>query len=237
MLFETNRGVIVACDVDTLDGFAYLVRETCHIEGIVGYKIGTTLSLTYGLRSLADAVAEHCDLPVIYDHQKAATDIPQMGEPFAAVCSTGGVDSVILFPQAGPETETAFIRAVAEHGMVPMVGGEMTHPGYLADEQGYIRSDAPPEMYQLAAEHDVRYFIVPGNRPEALRRYHRLLTGLMDQPAFCMPGIGRQGGSIAAAFEQLGRAATYAIVGSAIYTSDDVEAAARNLAREALQFE
>lgn len=237
MLFETNHGVIVACDVDTLGAFNTLVRETCHLEGIVGYKIGTTLGLSYGLRRLTDAVAEHCDLPVIYDHQKAATDIPQMGEPFARVCSAGGVDSVILFPQAGPETETAFIKAVAEHGMEPMVGGEMTHPGYLADEEGYIRSDAPPEMYRLAAEHDVTYFIVPGNRPAALRRYHDLLTGLMDHPAFCLPGIGRQGGSIAAAFKQLGSAAKYAIVGSAIYGSDDPAAAARHLAGEALQFE
>lgn len=237
MLFETNHGVIVACDVETLDAFTELVRETCHVEGIVGYKIGATLGLTYGLASLTDIVAEHCDLPVIYDHQKAATDIPQMAEPFARVCKNGGVDSVILFPQAGPETEKAFIQAVFQHDMVPMVGGEMTHPGYLTDEHGYLRSDAPPEMYTLAAEHDVTYFIVPGNRYESLRRYHDLLTELMDQPAFCMPGIGRQGGSISSAFEQLGSAAKYAIVGSAIYTSDDMETVARDLAREALQFE
>jgi len=237
MLFETNHGVIVACDVDTLDAFEALVRETCHVDGVVGYKIGATLGLAYGLQPLTDTVSEHCNLPVIYDHQKAATDIPQMGEPFARVCKNGGVDSVILFPQAGPETEKAFISAVIEHDMEPMVGGEMTHPGYLADEQGYLRSDAPPDMYRLAAEHDVTFFIVPGNRPAALRRYHDLLTGLMDQPAFCMPGIGRQGGSISKAFEQLGGAAKYAIVGSAIYTSDDPETAARRLAGEALAFE
>ncbi len=237
MLFETNHGVIVACDVDTHNAFEHLVQQTCHLEGVVGYKIGTLLGLTYGLRPLTEMVAEHCNLPVIYDHQKAATDIPQMGEPFARVCKNGGVDSVILFPQAGPETEKAFIRAVIEHDMVPMVGGEMTHPGYLTEEQGYIRSDAPPDMYRLAARHDVSYFIVPGNRPAALQRYHDLLTGIMDMPAFCMPGIGRQGGSIRSAFEQLGSTAKYAIVGSAIYTSDDPEAAARELAREALEFE
>lgn len=237
MLFETNHGVIVACDVDTLEAFEELIRQTHHIEGIVGYKVGTTLGLTYGLRSLTDVVAEHCSLPVIYDHQKAATDIPQMAEPFAQVCKNGGVDSVILFPQAGPETEKAFIKAVIGHDMEPMVGGEMTHPGYLASEQGYLRSDAPPDMYRLAAEHDVRYLIVPGNRPTALQRYHDLLTGLIDKPAFCMPGIGRQGGSITDAFKQLGYAAKYAIVGSAIYRSDDPAAAARELAREALAFE
>ncbi len=237
MLFETNHGVIVACDVDTIDAYASLVRRTCHVDGVVGYKIGSTLALTYGLQPLTDVVADHCSLPVIYDHQKAATDIPQMADPFARVCRRGDVDSVILFPQAGPETEKAFIQAVAEHGMEPMVGGEMTHPGYLADEQGYLRRDAPPDMYRLAAQHDVRYFIVPGNRPGALQRYHDLLTGLIDTPAFCMPGIGRQGGSITSAFSQLGSAAAYAIVGSAIYRSDDPAAAARELAREALQFE
>ncbi|MFO7866711.1 MAG: hypothetical protein R6V02_07865, partial [Candidatus Aminicenantes bacterium] len=40
MLFETNHGVIVACDVDTLDAFETLVMETCHVDGVVGYKTG-----------------------------------------------------------------------------------------------------------------------------------------------------------------------------------------------------
>ncbi|MDD3492133.1 MAG: orotidine 5'-phosphate decarboxylase, partial [Candidatus Thermoplasmatota archaeon] len=219
MLFETEHGVIVACDVSTLTDFCDLVEATCPVEGIVGYKVGAMLGLTYGLPALVREVRERCSLPVIYDHQKAGTDIPPMGANFARVCSQAGIASFIIFPQAGPESERAFIAAVQETGMEPMVGGEMTHPGYLEGEGGFIRDDAPLEMYRIGAEHGVCYFIVPGNRVESLRRYHHLLTGLMDKPCFCMPGIGRQGGSITTAFEALPETPAYAIVGSAIYKS------------------
>ena len=103
-------------------------------------------------------------------------------------------------------------------------------------DRGFIRDDAPLEMYRIGAEHGVCYFIVPGNRVESLRCYHHLLTELMDKPCFCMPGIGRQGGSITTAFEALPETPAYAIVGSAIYKSQSVTEAARKLGREALQF-
>ncbi|MGC9554129.1 MAG: orotidine 5'-phosphate decarboxylase / HUMPS family protein, partial [Thermoplasmatota archaeon] len=103
MLFETEHGVIVACDVSTLTDFCDLVEATCPVEGIVGYKVGAMLGLTYGLPALVREVRERCSLPVIYDHQKAGTDIPPMGAGFARVCSQAGIASFIIFPQAGPE--------------------------------------------------------------------------------------------------------------------------------------
>jgi len=52
-----------------------------------------------------------------------------------------------------------------------------------------------------------------------------------------MPGIGSQGGKIEKAFSILEGRSAYAIVGSAIYKSNDIEKAAKELCIEALKFE
>ena len=237
MLFEKEHGVIVACDVTSTERFRELVSETYHVEGVVGYKVGVTLGLSYGLKTLTDVVEEYCDLPLIYDHQKAGTDIPQMGEKFAEVCSNGGMKSVIIFPQAGPETEKAFIKAIFGRDMVPMVGGEMTHPAYLEKEGGFIKNDSPERMYRTGAESGAEYFILPGNRYDAIEKYNKLLSEIVPSPKYCMPGIGSQGGKIEKTFSILKGHAAYAIVGSAIYRSDDMEKSAREFCSEALKFE
>jgi orotidine-5'-phosphate decarboxylase len=233
-LFHLRRGVIPACDVHELSRFRELVATTYDLEGIVGYKIGALLGLTYGLPQLVSIVKEYADLPVIYDHQKAGTDIPQLGEKFARVCADAGIRGVIIFPQAGPETETAFIDAIVAAGLVPMVGGEMTHSRYLAKDGGFLRNDAPVEIYTLAAERGVEHFILPGNKPAVMSRYHSLLSKRVKEPKYSMPGIGRQGGAITAAFAALGTAPAYAIIGASIYEQEDMRKAAQRYCDEAL---
>jgi len=201
----------------------------------VGYKIGALLGLTYGLPRLVAAIEEYTDLPVIYDHQKAGTDIPELGELFAAVCADAGVKGVIIFPQAGPATEAAFIDALFAARLVPLVGGEMTHPRYLTTDGGFLSADAPDAMYTLAADRGVTHFIVPGNKPATINRYHHLLAQRVPEPAYSMPGIGRQGGAIRSAFAALEGAPAYAIIGASIYEQDDMAAAARSFCAEALQ--
>jgi orotidine-5'-phosphate decarboxylase len=92
-------------------------------------------------------------------------------------------------------------------------------------------------MYERAAQKGVTHFIVPGNKIEAIKRYHILLTGLINEPRYCMPGIGTQGGAIEDAFAVLRGYPAYAIVGSAIYESSDITRAARRFAQEAMRFE
>ena len=234
--FQLRYGVIVACDVESIDEFKRIVEETSSVEGIVGYKIGCLLALKYGFSQLMDTAKESTDLPVIYDHQKAGTDIPQLGEGFAQVCADGGVSGVILFPQSGPATEDAFIKALFRRDLVPIVGGEMTHPKYLSNDGGFIRENAPVEMYKIAAENSVDHFVVPGNKPEVIKKYHEMLSSIVEEPKYCLPGIGRQGGDIESAFRYLEGAAAYAIIGSAIYKQTNVGDAAEVFCREALKF-
>ncbi|KAA0003264.1 MAG: hypothetical protein FE044_01745 [Thermoplasmata archaeon] len=235
IMFEKNHGIIIACDV-SIDKLEELVEKTYGIEGVVGYKIGANLAIEHGLREIAGKIKKY-GLPVIYDHQKAGTDIPRMAEPFAKACKNSGIDSVIIFPQAGPKSELAFIEAIKNNGMIPMVGGEMTHEAYLIEDGGFIKDDAPSMMYEIAAKNNVEYFIIPGNKTEAIKKYHLLLTNMINEPKYCMPGIGRQGGEIEKVFSILRGYNAYAIIGSAIYGSDDIEKAARKFAKEAMEFE
>ncbi|MBU0661850.1 orotidine 5'-phosphate decarboxylase, partial [Candidatus Micrarchaeota archaeon] len=107
-IIKMPRSIIPACDVATIEEFEKIVRETSDVKKIGGYKIGFELGLGYGLKALVDAARKHTQKPIIYDHQKAATDIPDVADKFARVCKGAGLDAVILFPMAGPETEKAW---------------------------------------------------------------------------------------------------------------------------------
>jgi orotidine-5'-phosphate decarboxylase len=234
-MFEKRHGIIIACDVENMEKLKELVEKTYGIEGIVGYKIGANLALKYGLKNIMGEI-DFC-LPVIYDHQKAGTDIPQIANKFAKACREAGIKGVIIFPQAGPKSEEAFIDAIFMHKMVPMVGGEMTHEKYLYEEGGFIVDSAPSKIYEIAARKRVDYFILPGNKEEAIKKYHMIIANLINEPKYCMPGIGRQGGEIKKVFSLLLGYPSYAIVGSSIYDSSDIEKSAKIFAKEAMEFE
>jgi orotidine-5'-phosphate decarboxylase len=233
-MFETDYGVIVACDVKTLDELKSLVSKTAPVSGIVGYKLGFILGLTYGLKDTVEVIRDITDLPVIYDHQKASTDIPDMGSEFADVMKSAGVDSAIVFPQSGPATQESFIVSLIHQSIVPMVGGEMTHKAYLSKDGGYICDNAPMDMYTNGAKAGAEFFIVPGTKPDSIRKYSELLSKI-TKPKFCFPGIGRQGGDIEAAFEAC-NAPAYAIIGSSIYKAADPKKAAEEFTKVALNF-
>ncbi|MBC7080932.1 MAG: orotidine 5'-phosphate decarboxylase [Thermoplasmatales archaeon] len=234
-MFEKRHGVIIACDVEELKKLKEVVEKTQGIEGIVGYKIGANLALKYGLKNIMEEI--DFQLPVIYDHQKAGTDIPQIADKFAKACKEAGVKGVIIFPQAGPKSEEAFIDAIFRNEMVPMVGGEMTHEKYLYENGGFIVDSAPSKIYEIAVRKKVEYFILPGNKEEAIKKYHMIIANMMNEPKYCMPGIGRQGGEIKKAFRLLLGYPSYAIVGSSIYDSDDIEKSAKLFAKEVIEFE
>ncbi len=229
-IIKYERSIIVACDVDTLERLRNLVRATADIKGIGGYKIGFELVMRFGMKRTIETIRSLSSLPIIYDHQKAGTDIPFTSEKFASACS--GVDAAILFPQAGPETEKAWINALMKKGIAVIVGGEMTHEGYLESEGGFICDEAPDRIYRIAAELGVRDFVVPGNKPERIRHYHELIKRLVE-PVFYSPGLISQGGDITESGKAAGRR-WHAIIGRAIYNSNDIHGSAELIAKRLL---
>ena len=113
------RKVIPALDVTDLKQIEELIEAIDSQDVIYGYKAGFSLGLTHGLPKVVESIRKYSQKPIIYDHQKAATDIPDTGKLFAQTMKNSGIDEVILFPQAGPATLEAWVKAVQEH--FPMV--------------------------------------------------------------------------------------------------------------------
>ncbi|HSW31789.1 MAG TPA: orotidine 5'-phosphate decarboxylase / HUMPS family protein [Longimicrobiales bacterium] len=215
-LSDAEGGILISCDVRDLSELDTLVLATHDIDGIAGYKLGISLALSCGLTEAVRRVRAVCSLPIVYDHQKGATDIPAMGALFARVCASAGVHAAILFPLSGPATERAWIKELRTAGVEPVVGGLMTHPGFLESEGGFLLDDAPRRMIAAAREEGVTSFVVPGTKLELASA---LAAGLGQDARFLVPGIGTQGGTIDALARQLPIRQCYPIIGSAVYNS------------------
>ncbi|MBU4298456.1 orotidine 5'-phosphate decarboxylase [Patescibacteria group bacterium] len=223
-IIKREKSVIVACDV-SLELYEKIVKETKDIEGIGGYKVGFMLGLNYGLPKIVELTRKYTEKPIIYDHQKAGTDIPDTGKEFARVCKEAGIDAIILFPQAGPETEKAWIEAAKKEGLGVIVGGSMTHPKYKRSEGGYIADEAILEIYLLAAEMGITDFVVPGNKPEEIKRIKEVLEKRGTKSTFYAPGFIAQGGQITEAAKVAGNN-WHAIIGRGIYQAENIKKAA-----------
>jgi len=250
-LFNQKYGIIPACDVKRIDDLEELVKLTYNIEGIVGYKVGAILGLKYGLSSIVKIISKYTDLPIIYDHQKFGTDIPDIcGGDMLEVLKDAGINIVIIFPQSGPETLKATIvgsdnpklkdsvKGCYNFGLSPIVGGEMTHPKYIAADGGYLTNNGPERMYLDAVKLGVEYFVIPGTKVDKMKKYRLLLAEKLENPKFLFPGIGRdhQGGDIIEAFNAIRPFSGYAIVGRAIYAAEDIKKATERLCNSIMSF-
>tara|TARA_Y100000310_G_scaffold345406_1_gene464604 strand:+ start:1331 stop:2746 length:1416 start_codon:yes stop_codon:yes gene_type:complete len=214
-IIDRDKSIIIACDLP-LNVYEEVIRESCDYDAIGGYKVGFELALEHGLGKVVEITRKYTNKPIIYDHQKAGTDAPFTGESFAKVCFEAGVDGVIFFPMAGPETQNAWIDAAKEKKLGVIVGGRMTHGSYVRSEGGYIADDAVGAMYLAAARKGVNHFVVPGNNLEMIKKIRDGLEASGVQPVFYAPGFVEQGGSISEAARVAGDR-WHAIVGRGIY--------------------
>lgn len=224
-IIKIDRSIIPACDVP-LELYEKIVKETENIEGVGGYKIGFVLGLTYGLSKVVEVTRRHTDKPIIYDHQKACTDIPDTGIKFAKTCKKAGVDAVILFPQSGPETEKTWIKVCKAEGLGVIVGGLMSHPAYIRSEGGYLADEAILEIYLNAADLGVVDFVAPGNRPDDIKRIKKALGERGIAAVFYSPGFAAQRGSIKDTLKVFEGDYWHAIVGRGIYEAGNIKKAA-----------
>ena len=148
--FKTSHGIMPALDSDSVYDVLRTVEASTKIDGVIGYKIGLTLALRLGLPSAVAALREVTDLPIIYDHQKAGPDIPDMGAKFCALAADAGVSGLILFPLAGPRAVDAFVGGSIDAGLMPLVGGDLPLKDYNASGGGYVVDDALDHIFQRA---------------------------------------------------------------------------------------
>lgn len=232
-LISIPRSIIPSCDVSNMGDYENLIKQTYDIPGIGGYKVGLELTILYGLKALVDIAREYTPLPVIYDHQKGGTDIPELGIKFAKVCRSTGVHAVILFPFGGMATEIDWIKACHGEGVAVIVGGHMTQREFLQSEGGFIANDGPMRIYEIAVKAGISDFVVPGNKPELILKYRELFDRLGNSPTLYAPGFVAQGGVISECGKVAGNR-WHAIVGSGIYKAKDIREAARTMTKQLL---
>ncbi len=223
-LIEQQKSIIPACDVASLEKLKDLVIATSGVPGIGGYKVGLELTIPFGLNRVVEIIRYQSQLPVIYDHQKGGTDIPELGIKFAKVVKSSGVDAVILFPFGGAATEREWIKACQSADLVVLVGGHMTQPEFLVSEEGFIADFGPRRIYQIAAKLGITDFVVPGNKADFVLEYCQLLEGKLGVGNFTLyaPGFISQGGDISETGKVAGNK-WHAIVGGAIYKEEGIE--------------
>ena len=230
-IIKRDKSIIPACDKIPLEKLEEIVKVSAKFEEVGAYKIGFYLGLKYSLPRIVEIIRKYTQKPIIYDHQKAGTDIPDMGRKLVELCKEIGIDALIIFPQSGPETEKSCIEAAKEYGIGILVGGLMTHPKYKRSEGGFIEDKAIMEIYSIAANLGVDNFVVPGNKPDEIKRIREFLIGKGINPTFYAPGFISQGGKLSEAAKVAGDN-WHAIIGRAIYNAENIEKAILELSKE-----
>ena len=217
-LIHISKSIIVACDTD-LDLYKKILHETHDIPGISAYKVGVELGLRYGLPEVVSIAKDITDKPIIYDHQKACTDIPEMGHKFVKVCKEAGLDAIIYFPLSGPQSQKEWIEAARDQDMKVLLGGYMSHPQFLVSEGGYIHDERVINLYNLAYEMGIRDFIIPSTK---LHLFSNLPFAQKDTKLnYYLTGLILQGGKIQEV-DTLLKERYHCIIGRAIYGSDNI---------------
>jgi orotidine-5'-phosphate decarboxylase len=232
----TTHGIIVALDLESMDAQKRVVERTTRVEGVAGYKLGLTATLRMGLAQAVRELRQVTALPLLYDHQKAGADVPDMAGKFSAVCAEAGVTGLILFPLAGPRAVCEFVGQALKRRMVPIVGGELPFPDYNAAGGGYVVDGALEMIFRAAIKIGADHFVVPGNTAEKVRYHAAWLAREIETPTLVIPGIGPLGGSIEDTFSAAPGCRAYAVVGRAVYDAPDTGEAARRLGAQALRF-
>ena len=232
--FAGKAGICIALDAEKVDESLRVVEATTDVPGVVGYKLGLTVVLRLGLAGAVQKLRGATNLPIIYDHQKAGPDVPDMAVKFCATCREAGVDGLILFPTAGPRAVSAFVGESFRNRLLPIVGGDLPFPDYNAAGGGYVIDNALDLIFDRAMAIGADHFVVPGNTPDKLRHHAARLRERIDVPVLLVPGIGPLGGTLTDAVKAAPGCRVFGVVGRAVYAAPDPRAAAKRLVDEAL---
>ncbi|MBE6514824.1 MAG: orotidine-5'-phosphate decarboxylase [Candidatus Methanomethylophilaceae archaeon] len=147
---------------------------------------------------------------VICDFKVA--DIPNTVRLIVEGSVARGASAVIVHAFTGDDSLRAAVEAAGDAEIYAVT--EMSHPGAKL-----FTAQHAEEMARLGVECGASGFIAPATRPDRIRA----IRAIVGDRKILSPGVGAQGGSAADAIRA---GATYAIVGRAIYGSDDPRKAA-----------
>lgn len=212
---KLKKPTIIACDVDLLK-FKKILKITKENKNVLGYKIGFYLGLRYSLTKIVEISRSFTSKLLIYDHQKAGNDIPEIGVKFAKVCKESGIDKIILFPFAGPKTMKEWVLACKKENLSVILGGIMTHSNFLESEGGFISDKKIFDIFLLGIKFEISEFVIPGTKLGIAKKIELILKKKKISPVFYIPGIGKQGAKIEE-IDKLLSSEWYPIIGRSFY--------------------
>lgn len=184
------------------------------VSGVVdAIKINWPLVLSEGPQMIT-RLAELSD--VICDFKVA--DIPNTVRLIIENSVSRGASAVIVHAFTGDDSLRAAVEAA--DGAEIYAVTEMSHPGAVM-----FTAKHAEEMARLGVECGVDGFIAPATRPDRIRA----IRAIARDRKILSPGVGAQGGK---ASDAISAGADYAIVGRAIYGSDDPRRSAEAFAED-----
>ena len=197
--------------LDETDGKKALAVAESVGDIVDAIKINWPLVLSEGpqmITKLSEMTDVICDFKV--------ADIPNTARLIVENAVSRGASAVIVHAFTGDDSLKAAVEAAGDAEIYAVT--EMSHPGGKM-----FTAKHAEEMARLGVECGVKGFIAPATRPERIADIRRIIGDLK----ILSPGVGAQGGK---ASDAIRAGATYAIVGRAIYGSDDPRSAAQSFA-------
>lgn len=194
--------------LDETDGTKALAIADKVGDLVDAIKINWPLVLSEGpsmITELSKRTEVICDFKV--------ADIPNTVRLIVENAVSRGASAVIVHAFTGDDSLRAAVEAAGDAEIYAVT--EMGHPGARM-----FTAQHAEEMARLGVECGATGFIAPATRPDRIRAI-RSVVGLDKK--ILSPGVGAQGGK---ASDAIAAGADYAIVGRAIYGSDDPRASA-----------
>ena len=199
--------------LDETDGRKALAIAESVGDIVDAIKINWPLVLSEGpqmITKLSEMSEVICDFKV--------ADIPNTVRLIVENAVSRGASAVIVHAFTGDDSLRAAVEASGGAEIYAVT--EMSHPGAKM-----FTAQHAEEMARLGVECGVDGFIAPATRPERIAAIRNVIGDLK----ILSPGVGAQGGK---ASDAISAGATYAIVGRAIYGSDDPRASAEAFAAD-----
>ena len=207
LMRKDSRLVLALDETDGAKAMAVAEKVGDLVDAI---KINWPLVLSEGPRMIS-RLAETSD--VICDFKVA--DIPNTVRLIVENAVSRGASAVIVHAFTGDDSLRAAVEAAGGAEIYAVT--EMSHPGARMFTAMHAE-----EMARMASECGASGFIAPATRPE---RISAIRSVVGPGKKILSPGVGAQGGK---ASDAIRAGADYAIVGRAIYGSDDPRGSARS---------
>ena len=208
---RTDSRLVLA--LDETDGEKALAIARSVGDIVDAIKINWPLVLSEGpqmITKLSEMSEVICDFKV--------ADIPNTVRLIVENAVSRGASAVIVHAFTGDDSLRAAVEASGGAEIYAVT--EMSHPGAKM-----FTAQHAEEMARLGVECGVSGFIAPATRPDRIRA----IREVVGDRKILSPGVGAQGGK---ASDAIAAGATYAIVGRAIYGSEDPRVSALSFAED-----